>query len=234
MKSIQKYLALSWKHYKLRENPIINSRLSTWLVLFSLFPTIGLADIYMRVDADGNAYYSDVPIKEGKTVTLPPLSVTHSSALKTAAASEQPTVKIESTNKPEANTQPQNNPENPPVPTISNSDTYKTFLITSPTNGQTFQNQRDLTITVSIDPDLRESDKIQMLVDGQPLGDPQSSTSFNFYNLDRGAHTFQAALYNADHQQIKKSNSVLVYIHYASVNTTLLKKIAETISGVTL
>lgn len=188
----------------------------------------------MRIDTEGNAYYSDVPIKNGKNISLPPLSITYSAVQKSTATSEQPTVKIESAPSSNANTPPQNNIEKPLAPTLSNSDTYKTFSIASPTDGQTFQNQRNITVTVSIDPGLQAGDKIQMLIDHQQLGDPQSSTSFNFYNLDRGSHTFQAVLYNTNHQQIKQSNSVLVYIHYASVNTTLLKKITETISGVTL
>ncbi len=201
-----------------------------------LLPIACWADVYVHVDANGNTYYSDTPTtQKAKPVALPPLSVTYSSQSKAPAqTTTEPKVETQSISQPETEKQNGTPEESAPAestPTLSTSATYKTFAISSPTAEQTFQNQRDITVTLTTDPELQSGDKIQILIDNTKFGAPQASTSFNFYNLDRGSHTFRAILYNANNEEIKQSNSVTIYIHYAHVGELFIKELTKLINA---
>jgi hypothetical protein len=68
-----------------------------------------------------------------------------------------------------------------------------TIQITDPTSEQTFQNStQELPVTVSVTPSLEEGDQIQIYADGNPAGQPSSSTTITIPWLPRGSHTLQA------------------------------------------
>ena len=53
-----------------------------------------------------------------------------------------------------------------------------TILITSPAPEETFQNStQELTVSVSVTPELRSQDYVVILVDGKEAGEPQQGTS---------------------------------------------------------
>jgi hypothetical protein len=65
--------------------------------------------------------------------------------------------------------------------------------ITDPMANQTLQNTTpDLPVTVSVTPVLVEGDMVQIYLDGQPVGNPSSSTTITIPKVLRGSHTIQA------------------------------------------
>jgi hypothetical protein len=71
--------------------------------------------------------------------------------------------------------------------------------ITDPAPNQTFHDDAEsITVSVSVKPALQANDKIVILVDGQPNGDPTNATSFSLPTLERGSHTLQAEIVSAD------------------------------------
>jgi len=71
--------------------------------------------------------------------------------------------------------------------------------ITDPAPDQTFHSDAEsITVNVSVKPTLQTNDKIVILVDGQPNGDPTNATSFSLPTLERGSHTLQAEIVSAD------------------------------------
>jgi hypothetical protein len=67
--------------------------------------------------------------------------------------------------------------------------------ISNPMDNQTFENAREeLPVTVTTTPALENGDMIQIYLDGQPVGDPRSSTTITIPRLERGTHTLQAVV----------------------------------------
>ena len=100
-------------------------------------------------------------------------------------------------------------PQNPPAttsaiqPPSSPADTVVkpkpipqyTISLTSPVAEQTFQSgDETIAVSVAVNPPLEPDDKVVILVDGQVVGDPSSSTSLILPWLERGEHTLQAKI----------------------------------------
>lgn len=148
--------------------------------------------IYTQTDQNQNTTYSDTPLSgEG---------VSHVETLSTPALS--------------------NSPSNTSTPSTSTDEVkkpYTQFSITSPTDQQTFQNQRTITIEVKIEPDLQKGDKLKAYVDGAPYGKESSSNKIDLEQINRGAHQIYVVLMDSNNTILKKSNTVTVFIHYASI-----------------
>lgn len=165
-----------------------------FLMLILLFTSlVCLAAIYLQKDTEGNFIYSDTPL----------------------APNAQP---INSTQR--SSTLPVLEPATPPVTPLqknTKNKPYTTFLIISPTNQETIQNQPTITISIHIEPKLQPGDKIQLYIDGKMWGNPEASTQITLDHIDRGMHQLYATLLNQNGASIKQSNSVTLYVHYASV-----------------
>lgn len=124
----------------------------------------------------------------------------------TVYTSDQPPANVhaEQVKLPTIQTMPTNKPSNP---TITREPTMVAPIISEvridgiPTDGTLRENDGSFTVTISLQTanntsTLPPSYLYQLLLDGKPYGEPQSSPSFMLVNLDRGDHTIQANIFN--------------------------------------
>jgi hypothetical protein len=157
------------------------------------------AQIYKSVDAQGNVSYSDQPSPGAQPIQLEPLSITPE-----PVTTAPPTI-----------TPIQTAPITTDKPVV-----YQQLQIISPTNDQTiWNNNGQVTVSVSVMPALAGNDSIQLVVDGKITAESTSATNFNLDQLDRGTHVIQAQIVRNKKQIVKVSNSVTFYIHKAMMTT---------------
>ncbi|MFK7731136.1 MAG: DUF4124 domain-containing protein [Pseudomonadales bacterium] len=166
-----------------------------------LIPLLGLllsqstlAEIYKTVDKDGNVVYTDqAPHGDKKTekVKLKPSN--------SVPAIQTPAIKL--------------SPEDPDKPFK-----YKTLRIVSPENdGAIEHGPGNFSVTAKILPQLRNSDRIQLFIDGKPHGKPGKSTSWALKNVFRGTHMLQVKVLSLNGKTLKKSKKSSVHVFRPSV-----------------
>lgn len=167
----------------------MNKTIITGLVL-CLSATMSSSQIYTWTDSNGSIHFSDTPRKGAKKITLPPMQ----------------------TFTPKPNT----NAIDSAIDTQEEKKTlYKSVTIVEPSNQTTSRdNQGRIPILVETIPALKPGDKVQILLDGQPIGSPQKSTSFLLSNVLRGEHTLSAAIVNASGDSLLESQApIIIYMH---------------------
>lgn len=179
------------------------------LAILLLLPLVCSAEIYKYQDEKGYIYYTDQPQPGAKKVELRPTTVTRKDddTLNSKDSSKKTTDKAaaEKDKKEDAVKE------------------YRIFSIADPVNQQTFQNTRLIPVTIKVEPELFEGDKVTVLLDGQEVM-TQAATQFIINNPNRGTHTVTAKLINANGQVLKTSNSVTIYVHYSTLNNPTRSK----------
>jgi hypothetical protein len=168
------------------------------LFFFSLvFVNLVFADIYKVIDKHGNIIYTDAPESDAEKieVTSAPLHIT---------APTTPSV--------ETNTAPIASP-------VTLRKPYKVFAISSPTNEETIHNNPNITINLTIEPALKASDKIQILVDEKPIGNPVNGIKIDIGRLDRGVHQVKAVVLDETQTILNVSPLVTIFVHYGIANS---------------
>lgn len=161
----------------------------TLFVLLILISLIGYADIYMQTDKNGNTTYSDVP--------------TSDKAIKIAAPETNTTTSTTSATTPSnASAEVQTFPSNQIISTQAKKP-YTTFVIISPADQATIQNQPTISVNVSVTPNLQEGDAVQIYLDGSPWGKSLPATQFTFTAPERGTHQISARLVDKNGQTLK-------------------------------
>jgi hypothetical protein len=94
---------------------------------------------------------------------------------------------------------------------------YTSFSISSPVDQQTYQNQRDVEVSIDIKPKLQKGDAIGLVVDGAEFGTPSTSTQFSLHQLNRGTHQISAYLVGKDKNVLNQTGTVTFFIHYAAL-----------------
>ncbi len=159
-----------------------------------------LADIYKTVDKDGNVIYTDqAPVGDKKTekVTLKPSN--------SVPAVETPGIKLSPTTADTA--------ADPSKPFK-----YKTVRIVSPENDSAIEHgPGNFSVSATIRPELRNSDTVQLFIDGKPHGKPGKSTTWALKNVFRGTHMLQVKVLNASGKTLKKSKKSSVHVFRPSV-----------------
>ncbi|MFJ4141896.1 DUF4124 domain-containing protein [Pseudomonas sp. NPDC089734] len=139
------------------------------LLLFTTWPVA--AQIYKYTDANGNTAYSNQPPDgtKAEAVVLPPLnSVETLQAPKNTA----PVPQERQLNLPQA-------------------IAYPTLELTDlPTDEALRANNGTFTVGVRIQPRLQQPHQLQLLVDGNPYGQPSNVPRLQVVNIDRGEHSF--------------------------------------------
>lgn len=165
-----------------------------YLIFFLLFSTQGLAAIYRWVDASGTVVFSDEERPGAELIELP-ASTTYSSP------DVQPVTSL-TENVEEVSS---------PVPDYQ-------LSITSPAaNESIWVNDGNVTVKLNLEPALSEErgDAIQLTLDGQKVGEPQATLTYQFSNLSRGSHEVVANVIDADGQTLI-SESIVFHLHRAS------------------
>jgi hypothetical protein len=146
------------------------------LLLLVALPAV--AQIYKYTDANGNTAYSNQPPDGVKAVTieLPPLN------------------SVESQKAPSPSV---NQPAPAPTPAAAQTEApYRTLELTDlPTDEALRANNGTFTVGVSIQPRLAQGHLLQLLVDGNPYGQPGNVPRLQVVNLERGEHSFAAIVW---------------------------------------
>ncbi|PIZ04525.1 MAG: hypothetical protein COY58_03480 [Gammaproteobacteria bacterium CG_4_10_14_0_8_um_filter_38_16] len=184
----------------------MNKKITRFFIFCILFFTVtAFAEIYQSIDTDGVVTYSDQPTTQSKPVTLPAVNIS-TQAKKTditdVTDSTDPLIKkMPAKNKP-----------------------YTSFTITSPKNQETFQNAPTILVNVSLTPALQSGDKIEFMLDGRPVSEATSDTTFSIPKavgsktvIDRGSHIVEARIINASGDIIITTPPVTIFTHYATV-----------------
>lgn len=147
------------------------------------------AEIYRTVDAQGRVTFSDSPTKNSERVQLPPLSIVRGmTADEIARANARPDAA-----------------DNKARPV-----SYRLNFV-SPNANQVFQKPMDsIEIAVSTEPSLAAGDRVVLSMNGQALGDTQS-TAVASENLERGAQAIVAKVL-ALNGKVMGEQSVTVFI----------------------
>jgi len=175
-----------------------------FLVLFCI-SLICSADIYTRIDKNGNISYSDTPLG------------THSVKIKAPEVSTVPSTSTQQ-DQQQDNSLQSSQLSNHSAP-IHSKKPYTTFTISSPAEQETLQNQPMIVVKVVVAPPLQEGDTIQLFLDGTPWGDARATTQFELTAPNRGTHQLSAKILDSNMQILKVSNSNTIYVHQAHVGT---------------
>lgn len=168
------------------------------LTALLVLPQLGAAQIYKSVDAQGNVSYSDTPPASGP--------------------SEE--IKLRQTNSappPPEMAEPQASA--PPTSPDGSAATSYTVAVTSPANETTIpMGPGNVAISASVEPALEQGALLQLLVDGTPSGNPQSSNQWQLTNVFRGAHDLSVVVVDPEGERLAESESVRIYVLRPSVN----------------
>lgn len=173
------------------------------LLLFLIFSSFSHAQVYLQFDKNGNPVYSDIPLSSTARKILP-------------KNKEIPTQTIETIEiKPP---KPTNENLTPVISGVQKLP-YKEFLIQSPKDQETIQNQPIIPVIFTVEPELQLGDKIQLFFDGKPWGQPEATTQFQLVNVDRGIHQLSADLLDKQQKILNQTPNITIYVHHASVTT---------------
>ncbi|HMD58610.1 MAG TPA: DUF4124 domain-containing protein [Steroidobacteraceae bacterium] len=152
------------------------------------------ATVYRWVDADGVVHFSDQPqpgavkiqIREPQSYTPGPTPATSKVA---------------------PNVKPQTEPHD-----------YQNCEVSVPGAGgdQSLMNSDSVTVTVQMQPALRQGDQLTVQLDGTNLT-PLNGTRYEISPIDRGAHVASAVVRSASGDVLCQSPAVNFYVHQPSV-----------------
>lgn len=167
-----------------------------------LFSTASYATVYMQTDADGNIAYSDTPSENSQVINLPDADSSSSSVQTSPQLNNKEEEKTTTTITTEQ--------------TLTNS--YKSFSIISPKDQENIQNQPGLVVDVKVEPKLKKGDKILLLLDNKPVGNPTAGTHIETGPIDRGTHQLSAIIVGQNEQVLQQTNPITIYINHVNVN----------------
>lgn len=154
------------------------------LITLVFFTQALSADVYKGTDSSGKTIYSDKPFENSEKIEVD-LSPTYSSP--------PVNTKLEPTQK---NTKP---------------IAYQVEIL-QPTQDQTFTTDiNSISVKVSVTPALQKGDKIQLLLNGQPHGEPSETTTFTLESLFRGAYTVQAQVISSNSQSPLATSATVTF-----------------------
>ncbi len=170
-------------------------RLIVTLLLLSIAAS-ATAAVYKWVQPDGSIIYSDHPPQDDASpANLPPVQ-----EIKIAPP-----------------------PPAPPEPETDNQTKqteatgYTKLAITEPADDSTLRvNNGQVSVKLALDPPLHEGDSFSIMMDGKELGQGKSP-ALSLTNVDRGAHTLQAAVKDAQGKTVISSSTITFHLQRTSV-----------------
>ncbi|MEJ2575037.1 MAG: DUF4124 domain-containing protein [Gammaproteobacteria bacterium] len=156
------------------------------------------AAVYKWVKPDGSVVYSDrAPVENAAPTELPALQ-----EIKMPPPPPSPT------------------PSTTPAAQTEGED-YTSLAITEPADNSAFRNNAgQINVKLALDPALQQGDAIVILLDGKEIGRGRS-TALSLSNVDRGTHSLQASVKDADGTTLISSNPITFTLQRTSV---LLRK----------
>lgn len=162
--------------------------------LLCCLPLATPAAIYKWVDEQGNVVYSDKPHPGAQELNLPPPSVYSPAPITTRTA-------VGTSSKRDAE------------------DGYTEVAIVQPQQDETIRDNTGMVmVQVALQPALKTDagHRLTLLVNGTPQPGSYVSTSLRITDLDRGTHTVQVRVIDAEGNTIAESNPVTFHLKQAS------------------
>ncbi len=171
------------------------------ILLLSLLVSAVNADIYRKIDSQGNIIFSDQSDSDTEKITLQEPAITY-----TLPPVPEPVDVVE--------------PESQSPDSIIKKYAPRDYqvAITSPQYDENIWGAGNVTISVSLTPQLYVAGGHLLLfkVDGQQVTNPQPLTSVSLTNMDRGSHTALVSVIDKNGRVIKNSQSVVFHVHRPS------------------
>lgn len=177
------------------------------------------AQVYKTVDKHGNVVFSDKPSSGSKKVNVGPVQTYNAPK---PATPESKTGTSASTGTATADTGTARTPPQPgaaPAPEKPKIPKRYKLAITSPKHDSVVrQNAGNLSVSARIKPPLHASDRVQFLMNGQPVGTPGASLSTTIPFVDRGTHSIGAKVLGSGGQVKGRAQAVTVHLKRFSIN----------------
>ncbi|UFH51765.1 DUF4124 domain-containing protein [Pseudomonas sp. KNUC1026] len=151
------------------------------LLLALLASSVSVAQIYKYTDANGNTVYTNQPPggSKAKEVNLPPLN---------SVSPSPPTAAPE----PEPAPPPASRPN-------AQSQAYSVLALADLPNEEALRaNNGTFTVGVSLVPKLKPGHMLQLVLDGNPYGEPGNVPRLQVVNADRGEHNLAVRVIAGD------------------------------------
>lgn len=159
-----------------------------WIILVATSIYAGTSQIYKWTDDNGNVHFSDKTQPGAVVVELP---------------------KAQTFSPP---TSPKNIQSSNPI-SDSTLTHYDKVTIVQPEDQATIRNaQGVISVILAFKPKLRGEDKVQMILDGSPLGFPQAANVFALQDINRGSHTLAAQIVDMDGNVLNTSELITIYM----------------------
>ena len=150
--------------------------------------------VYKWVDENGVVHYSDQPHAKAEKMTVP-AAQTYTAPVNAGADTSVAT-----------------------PPPAYDSGYYQGCAIIKPANAESFANIDSLSVVVQTDPPVRREDRIFLMLDGQPLnGGAPTGARFTLEPVDRGTHTLQAVVSDAQRTTLCQTSGVTFEVHQNSI-----------------
>ncbi len=180
------------------------------ILLLALWPLIGMAGVYKWVDDEGRVHYGDQPGAGSNATQMPEFDAgSPAPADVPVVADPEPPMPGDT---PGVYKFPEIFGDGPAQQGVSYS-----IRITTPLQDATVRdNQGIIPVAFTTSPMPGDDFSYQMYLDGMPWFQPFFSQQVYLSNVDRGTHTIQVKLMNAEGAVVGESNSVTFHLHRAS------------------
>lgn len=156
------------------------------------------AKVYKWVTKDGTVVYSDQPHPDAEVLNIKPLHPYKAPEPKSTPQEE--TAETETT--------------------VNSSSKYRSLTIDTPQHDETITgNSGSVTVSVSSNPQLKQGDKFQLILNGTEVGSPSRHSQFNLDNINRGSHKISVKVIDKNDRTVITSSSVTIH-----VKRTIVKK----------
>ena len=164
------------------------------LLIMLLLCSSAHAEIYKSINAAGEVVYSDTPTKGAEVLEMPELpTYTPPAVTESAPATARPTATA----------------------------VYSELVFVKPEDDATVRdNQGIINAELKLVPALRirSNHRIQFYLDGEPHGEPGTSTRTTMGNVDRGEHNLSASVLDSSGETVISSDSIIVHLHRQTIN----------------
>ncbi|WMN87405.1 DUF4124 domain-containing protein [Vibrio parahaemolyticus] len=173
-----------------------------------IIPVVPAQIAYTWVDKDGVIHFSDTPRQGAKAIALPNLEAS------------PPAPEVESTESlaPQVNKTPDESQDAPQAQPEKPQPLQLTML--NPTHDATLRSNRgQIDIQLEANRKLGIGEQLQLLLDGNPYGAPQTLLNWQLSDIDRGTHTLSVHAKRSG-KLIASSSPITVHLHRASIKPT--------------
>ncbi|TEW54208.1 DUF4124 domain-containing protein [Psychromonas sp. RZ22] len=152
--------------------------------------------IYHWVDENGNSHFSDTAVPGTEQITADNKNLVSAEALKADSTAKKNSGSVVKAEK---------------------GIEYQAEII-SPQNDMAIRsNEGTLEIHVKITPEKTNTQRLQLILDGEALGSPQISPTIRALNVDRGTHQIQVQLLGAKDKILATTQIVTVHLQRVSI-----------------